>query len=239
MDSNIKILFDSVSVGYNEQEPILETISFSVSAGELVYLIGRTASGKSTLLKTMYAEIPLLSGGLQISDFNISQIKRSQVPYLRRKLAVVFQDFQLLGDRSVYDNLLFVLKATGWKKKAEIDARIKEVLDHVGIVNKEHKMPHQLSGGEQQRVVVARALLNKPEVILADEPTGHLDPETSEVIFSLLHQIAKNGCAVFFVTHNYQMLKKYPARTLKCENNTILETDEEKELIDFEQIMME
>jgi cell division transport system ATP-binding protein len=233
MSDLTKIFFNEVTIGYYKDEPILHNVTFSVSSGELVYLIGKTASGKSSLLKTMYAEIPPLSGECRMGEFELHKIRKSKVPYLRRAVAVVFQDFQLLSDRTVQDNLLFVLKATGWKKKKVMLARINEVLTQVGLFDKQSSMPHQLSGGEQQRVVIARALLNNPEIILADEPTGNLDPESSEEIFKLLHSIAQTDCAVFLVTHNYSLLKKYPARTLKCSENTITEIIEQDTEIDF------
>ncbi len=223
MSSEIKIQFENATVGYDSETPVLQNVTFSIKAGELVYLIGKTASGKSSLLKTMYAEIAPLDGVSSIADYDLNTIKRSKIPYLRRKVSVVFQDFQLLPDRTVEENLLFVLKATGWKKKAEMQERIEEVLSKVGLYGKNHNLPHQLSGGEQQRTVIARALLNNPEIILADEPTGNLDPESSEEIFTLIHSISKAGCAVFFITHNYQLLDKFPARTLECRNGAIHE----------------
>lgn len=233
MSDTTKIHFENATIGYYKDEPILHSVSFSVKSGELVYLIGKTASGKSSLLKTMYAEIPPLEGECRMADFDLQKIRRSKIPYLRRTVSIVFQDFQLLSDRSVQDNLLFVLKATGWKKKKVMLARINEVLTQVGLFDKQSSMPHQLSGGEQQRVVIARALLNNPEIILADEPTGNLDPESSEEIFKLLHSIAQTDCAIFLVTHNYNLLKKYPARTLQCINNTITEITEQDTEIDF------
>ncbi|MBI9067216.1 MAG: ATP-binding cassette domain-containing protein [Salinivirgaceae bacterium] len=216
---------------------ILSNIDFSVDKGEFVYIIGKTGTGKSTLLKALYAELPILNGTGSVAGFDLLKLKKSQVPFLRRKLGIVFQDFQLLTDRSVYDNLLFVLKATGWKKKSDIDKRIKEVLEKVGLGFKEYKMPHELSGGEQQRVVISRALLNDPEIILADEPTGNLDPETSEGILKLLIDISKNGRAVIIATHDYNLLNKFPARIIECkdgkliEYNNIVEVPEEPEVI--------
>ena len=234
---DIKIYFDDVSVGYNIQEPVLEHVSFTVQQGELVYLIGKTAAGKSSLIKTMYAEIPPLAGKVLVADYDMNEIKKSKIPFLRRKVSVIFQDFQLLPDRNVHENLLFVLKATGWTKPIEMQERINEVLTQVGLFDKEYKMLHQLSGGEQQRVVIARALLNKPEIILADEPTGNLDPDSSDEIFKLLHSIAQSGCAMFVVTHNYQLVKKYTGRTLQCTNNTITEIFEQEHAIDFGALM--
>ena len=233
-----KIYFNHANIGYTEENPILTDVTFSVGEGELVYLIGKTAAGKSSLLKTMFVEIPLLDGEAIIADYDLSKIKQSKVPYLRRKVSVVFQDFQLLSDRNVHDNLSFVLKATGWSKSSQIQARITEVLTQVGLANKENEMPHQLSGGEQQRVAIARALLNDPEVILADEPTGNLDEESSNQIFQLFQTIAQSGCAVFLITHNMYMVRHFPARTLKCDNGTISELfQEESAPIDIEVLM--
>jgi cell division transport system ATP-binding protein len=197
-----------------------------------MYLVGRVGSGKTSVIKTLNAQIPLKDGMGVVAGYNLSKIKRREIPMLRRKLGIVFQDFQLLTDRSVNDNLEFVLKATGWKNKQEIGARIGEVLEKVGLGLKGYKMPHQLSGGEQQRVVIGRALLNDPEIILADEPTGNLDPETSEGIIKLLIDISKTGRAVIIATHNYTILKKFPARTVKCEGGKLVEVriDEEIEL---------
>ena len=234
-----KIYFNNANIGYNYDNPILSNVSFSVGEGEIVYLIGKTAAGKSSLLKTMYAEIPLLDGESVIADFDMAKIKRKKIPYLRRKVSVVFQDFQLLSDRNVHDNLAFVLKATGWSKAIQIQARISEVLAQVGLTDKENNMPHQLSGGEQQRIAIARALLNDPEIILADEPTGNLDPETSNEIFQLFHAIAKTGCTVFIVTHNTQMVNRYPARTLQCEDGAVKELLQNDAPIDFDSIMQE
>ncbi|MDA3883854.1 MAG: ATP-binding cassette domain-containing protein [Bacteroidales bacterium] len=236
MSTEQRIVFNNVYVGYNSHNEVLQNVSFTLHAGELVYLIGKTASGKSSLLKTMYAEIAPLAGECSVAEYDLTHIRRSETPYLRRKVAIVFQDFQLLQDRTVAENLLFVLKATGWKKKKVMQTRIDDVLSQVGLLNKQSSMPHQLSGGEQQRVVIARALLNNPEIILADEPTGNLDPESSEEIFTLLHTIAQNGCAVFFVTHNYQLLKKFPAPVLQCENNTIVKNTDNEVEIDFESL---
>ena len=200
---------------------VLNNVDFSVDRGEFVYLIGKTGSGKSSLLKTMYAELPLKQGTATVSGFDLVKLKNREVPFLRRKMGIVFQDFQLLTDRSVQDNLAFVLKATGWKDKKEIDERIGNVLEKVGLKTKGFKMPHQLSGGEQQRVAIARALLNDPEVILADEPTGNLDPETSHGIMNLLMDISATGRAVIMATHNYSLFREFPSRTLKCEEGYV------------------
>jgi cell division transport system ATP-binding protein len=212
---------------------VLSNVNLSVRKGEFIYLVGRVGSGKSSLIKTLNAQIPLKSGIGLVAGYNLSKIKRREIPYLRRKIGIVFQDFQLLIDRSVNENLEFVLKATGWKNKKEIEARIGEVLEKVGLGLKGYKMPHQLSGGEQQRVVIGRALLNDPDIVLADEPTGNLDPETSEGIVRLLMDISKTGRAVVVATHNYTLLKKFSAKTIKCDDGKLLEVrdDEEMELL--------
>jgi cell division transport system ATP-binding protein len=212
---------------------ILSDINFTVEKGEMVYLIGKVGSGKTSFIKTINAEIPLRSGNARVADFNLEVLKKSQVPFLRRKLGIVFQDFQLLIDRSVQENLEFVLKATGWKDKDEISSRIGEVLEKVDLGFKGYKMPHQLSGGEQQRVVIARALLNNPEIILADEPTGNLDPKTSEDIMQILLEISRNGRAVIIATHNYNLLKKFPSRIVKCSDEKLVETDVNDQEIEF------
>lgn len=204
---------------------VLNNVTFSLEGGEFAYLIGKVGSGKSSLMKSMYAEIPISSGDAMILDYDLMSIKRKQIPLLRRSIGIVFQDFQLLTDRSVYENLRFVLCATGWKNKQEIDERIEETLQQVGMATKSYKMPHQLSGGEQQRIVIARALLNRPELILADEPTGNLDPETSMQILSLLQDISHHGTAVIMATHNIQLVKQYPARIMRCENKKLVEYD--------------
>ena len=200
---------------------ILEQVNLSVEKGEFVYVIGRVGSGKTSLIKTINAELPLKEGSGMISGFNLEDLKRKEIPMLRRKLGIVFQDFKLLNDRSVDSNLEFALKATGWKDKIEINDRIAEVLEKVDLAFKGYKMPHQLSGGEQQRVVIARALLNDPEIILADEPTGNLDPATSEDIMLILNEISLSGRAVMMATHNYNLIKRFPSRTLKCESGKL------------------
>jgi cell division transport system ATP-binding protein len=215
---------------------VLSNVSLQVGKGEFVYLIGKVGSGKSSLIKTFTAEIPLKTGTARVGKFMLHEIKRRQVPHLRRSLGIVFQDFQLLNDRSVEKNLEFVLKATGWKNAATIQARITEVLERVGLERKGFKMPHQLSGGEQQRVVIARALLNNPDIILADEPTGNLDPETSADIMKILLEISTSGRAVVMATHNYTLLKKFPARTLRCENGQVSQVQENSE-IDFSSLI--
>jgi len=225
------VFFENASI-FQEDHLVLSGVNFSMTRGEFVYLIGRVGSGKSSLIKTITAELPLKEGTVSVVGFQLDTLRTKQIPSLRRKLGIVFQDFQLLIDRSVYENLYFVLHATGWKDTSEIDQRIKQVLEKVDLQNKGYKMPHQLSGGEQQRVVIARALLNDPEIILADEPTGNLDPETSEGIMNLLREISESGCSVLMATHNYTILKKYPARTMKCQDGILVEIQENAE-IDF------
>ena len=201
---------------------VLKNVTFELQKGEFLYLIGKVGSGKSSLLKSMYSEIPINGGEAYVFDYDLAKIKRKHIPMLRRQIGIVFQDFQLLTDRNVYDNLRFVLEATGWKNRQEIDTRIEEVLKQVGMLNKSYKMPHELSGGEQQRIVIARALLNKPELILADEPTGNLDPATSEQIVTQLHEIAKNGTAVIMATHNLALVDRFPGRVLRCEDKQLI-----------------
>ncbi len=206
-----------------ENRPIASSLDFKAGKGEFVYLLGKTGSGKSTFLKTLYADVPPGTGTVKVAGFDISKIKSSEIPYLRRKLGIVFQDFQLLGDRTVYDNLSFVMKATGWKEESKIKNRILEVLKMVGMENKETSMPHELSGGEQQRVGIARALVNNPELIIADEPTGNLDPETSEEIVKLLRSLTDGGRSVLFATHDMMVYQKYKSRTLLFENGRVTE----------------
>ena len=200
---------------------VLSEVNLNVEKGEMVYVIGRVGSGKTSLIKTLNAELPLREGTGEVAGFKLQGIKRKEVPQLRRNLGIVFQDFKLLTDRSVDENLEFTLKATGWKDKNEIKDRIAAVLEKVNLGYKGYKMPHQLSGGEQQRVVIARALLNDPEVILADEPTGNLDPATSDEIMKILVDIAGSGRAVMIATHNYNLIKRFPARTIKCEEGKL------------------
>lgn len=215
------IRFETADI-YITDHLVLSDVEFKVDKGEFIYLIGKVGSGKTSLIRTINAEYPLRKGEGFVSGFPLHELKRKQVPFLRRRLGIVFQDFQLLTDRSIAANLEFVLKATGWKNKTEIDKRISDVLERVGLATKGYKMPHQLSGGEQQRVVIARALLNDPEIILADEPTGNLDPETSDAIMGILTDISRNGRAVIMATHNYNLLDKYPSRTLKCEDGKLV-----------------
>ena len=215
------ISLENAVIGVNNHI-ILEQVNLGVEKGEFVYVIGRVGSGKTSLIKTINAELPLIEGIGMVSGFSLENLKRKEIPMLRRKLGIVFQDFKLLNDRTVDSNLEFALKATGWKNKTEIKDRIAEVLEKVDLGYKGYKMPHQLSGGEQQRVVIARALLNDPEIILADEPTGNLDPATSEDIMKILVEISKNGRAVMMATHNYNLIKRFPSRTLKCENEKLV-----------------
>lgn len=224
MGNNILLQLEHVGICRNENV-VLQDASFALDSGEFVYVIGKVGSGKSSFLKALYCEIPLQSGEGRLLGYDLTRMKRKDIPYLRRKLGIVFQDFQLLTDRSVIKNLEFVLKATGWRNKADIERRIDEVLSQVGMQNKGYKMPHELSGGEQQRVVIARALLNTPDIILADEPTGNLDPETSGQIVQLLHDICKKGTAVIMTTHNYTLVHNYPARIVKCENACLYDVD--------------
>ena len=201
---------------------VLKHVNFSLEAGEFVYLIGKVGSGKSTLLKSMYAEIPVQGGSARVLDFDLNAIRRADIPMLRRQIGIVFQDFQLLTDRNVYQNLRFVLDATGWRNADEKEERIDKVLKRVGMANKSYKMPHELSGGEQQRIVIARALLNNPRLILADEPTGNLDPATGDGIVRTLREIAETGTAVVMATHNLQLVEQYPARVMQCADKQLL-----------------
>lgn len=210
---------------YRKDLNVLQNVNFELHKGEFVYFIGKVGSGKSSLLKTFYADVPVEEGNARVFDYEMTSIRKRDIPYLRRKIGIVFQDFQLLTDRSVQSNLEFVLKATGWKDKEAIENRVEEVLSMVGMQNKNYKMPHELSGGEQQRIVIARAMLNSPEIILADEPTGNLDPETGNLITQLLHNICTSGTAVIMTTHNHNLLKSYPGRVIEFNNKNITELD--------------
>jgi len=224
MTSDIIIDLDRISV-HQEHVLILANITLQVAKGEFVYLVGKTGSGKSSFLKTLYADLPLLNGLATVAGFTLHSLHRRDIPLLRRKTGIVFQDFQLLSDRSINDNLIFVMKATGWRDHRAMQTRLQEVLMKVGLETKGFKMPHQISGGEQQRVGIARALINDPEIVLADEPTGNLDPETSEGILNLLFDISHSGTAVMMATHNYSLKEKFPSCTLKCEDGKILPVD--------------
>ncbi len=208
---------------FQEGNAILSNVNLDVKHGDFLYIIGKTGSGKSSLMKTLYADLDLNNGEGTIVDYDLRTLKEKDIPYLRRKLGIVFQDFKLLPDRNVHDNLEFVLRATGWSEKEEIQVKIEEVLDKVGMKSMTGKMPHQLSGGEQQRVAIARALLNDPELILADEPTGNLDPQTSVEVMEVLKSINQNGKTIIMATHDYALIMKYPAKTLKCENGQLFE----------------
>ena len=228
----MSIIIDYKNVEIERAEKtVLKNVDFTLSKGEFCYLVGRVGSGKSSLMKTMYADVPIPAGDrADVLGFDLLGIKKRRIPYLRRKVGIVFQDFQLLQDRSVSANLRFVLKATGWSVRSEIDDRIEEVLAEVGMANKSYKMPHELSGGEQQRVVIARALLNDPQVLLADEPTGHLDPVTAEGIMQLFEEIACRGCAVVMSTHNTALIENHPARAILFSQGKIREVDLKAEL---------
>lgn len=217
-----ELLIDYHNVTLRRKElTVLQKVNFQVKAGEFVYIVGRVGSGKSTLLKSMYADSPVNDGSAKVLAYDLTSISRRDIPFLRRGIGIVFQEFQLLDDRDVYNNLSFVLKATGWDSQAAIDQRIEEVLRQVGMHTKSYKMPHELSGGEQQRVVIARALLNRPRLILADEPTGNLDPETGCRIVGTLHEIASQGTSVVMATHNLGMLKQFPAVSYRCADKSL------------------
>ncbi len=222
--STLPVLSMTQATIFQGENPVLSDVTFSVEQHEFVFLIGRTGSGKSSLLKTLYADLPLKSGLGEVVGYSLSEIKNKEVPFLRRKIGIIFQDFQLFTDRSVHENLSFVLKATGWTDPILIKERIGEVLLQVGLVEALNKMPHQLSGGEQQRVVIARALLNNPSILLADEPTGNLDPDVADGIFKLFQDINKKGTAILMATHNHELLRKYPYRVLKCEKGKLLDS---------------
>lgn len=208
---------------YQKENMVLNDITLEVKKGEFVYLIGKTGSGKSSLMKTLYADLPLLEGHGRIVGFNLKTLEEKDIPFLRRKLGIVFQDFKLLPDRNINRNLMFVLKATGWKDPEKMDVQIEDVLDKVGMKTKGFKFPHELSGGEQQRIAIARALLNDPEIILADEPTGNLDPQTSVEVMKVLQEINKTGRTILMATHDYALLLKYPSKTLKCDGAKVFE----------------
>ena len=223
MDKQAVIQFSGLDV-FQKSRQVLSNVNLDVYNGEFVYLIGKTASGKSSLLQIIYADLPVRAGSATACGYHLNKIRKKEIPYLRRKLGIVFQDFQLLDDRNIQENLEFVLKATGWKDKDKIQNRILEVLESVDLIDKMKSMPHQLSGGEQQRTAIARALLNHPEVILADEPTGNLDPETSNGIMKILLKISDSGKTVIMATHNYNLIHKFPGRIVKCENGKVIDS---------------
>lgn len=212
---------------FQDHHAVLNELTFEIEKGEFAFLIGRTGSGKSSLLKTLYADLPLRLGDISVAGYNIRDIKSHQVPLLRRKIGIIFQDFQLFPDRTVGENLNFVMKATGWKDSAKMKSRLAEVLMNVGLGSVEKKMPHQLSGGEQQRVVIARALINEPLILIADEPTGNLDPEVSSGILKTFQQINRSGTAILMATHSYSLIRKFPARVLKCDQGKLLDSAKE------------
>ncbi len=212
---------------FQDSQAVLNNLNFEIEKGDFVFLVGRTGSGKSSLLKTLYADLPLRLGDISIAGFNIRGIRSKQIPLLRRKIGIIFQDFQLFPDRTVAENLTFVMKATGWRDSMKMKSRLVDVLMQVGLGSVEKKMPHQLSGGEQQRVVIARALLNEPSILIADEPTGNLDPEISSGILKVFQQINRSGTAVLMATHSYGLIKKFPNRVLKCEDGKILDSNKD------------
>jgi cell division transport system ATP-binding protein len=222
---------------YQQESLVLKAVNLTVHKGEFLYIIGRVGSGKTSLLKVFYHELPMVTGEGTILGYNLNKMKMKEIPLLRRKLGIIFQDFQLLGDRNVQKNFEFVLRAIGWRQDRAIQERIDEVLNLVDMPDAGSKMPHRLSGGEQQRIVIARSMLNNPQIILADEPTGNLDPETSEKLMVLLQNINKDGVTVVMATHDYEMIRKFPARQLICENNELKEILLPKELLDFDMLL--
>lgn len=220
MSNDVIIRLSDVTIAH-EQHPVIQHTSFDIAKGEFVYLLGKTGSGKTSLLRAMYADLPLISGTGEVAGYSLQNLRRQDLPFLRRKLGIIFQDFQLFDDRTVAENLLFVMKATGWTDRVNMKTRLNEVLMQVGLLSTIHKLPHQLSGGEQQRVAIARALINDPYILLADEPTGNLDPAVASDILDLFVRIHQGGTAVLMATHNHSFLKRFPARVLLCENHTV------------------
>ncbi len=236
MDSLYSISVTNADI-FQREQLVLNDVNFQINNGEFVFLIGKVGSGKSSLIKTLNAEIPLYKGSADVAGFKLESIKNKDIPFLRRKIGVVFQDFKLLTDRNIYNNLFFILKATGWTDKKAMDERIDIMLEEVGMKDVKKKMPHQLSGGEQQRIVVARALLNNPDIILADEPTGNLDYDTSVEILDLFKKIHAEGKTILMATHDKLMIEKYPSRTLICSEKKISESDTKPELLDFRSLL--
>ncbi|MDO4190598.1 MAG: ATP-binding cassette domain-containing protein [Bacteroidales bacterium] len=232
MTSDILVEFKDVNI-HRDEVVVLQNINFTVSKGEFIYLCGKVGSGKSSLLKSLYAEVPIHSGDAKIFDYDLKALKRKDIPLLRRKIGIMFQDFKLLEDRTVNDNLSFVLKATGWKDKHKINEQIDFVLNTVGMGKKGYKRPHQLSGGEQQRIVIARALLNSPQLIIADEPTGNLDPETARELMELLHNISQTGTSVLMATHNTTLIDLYPGTVYLCQNEKMYRQEQPKSDIEI------
>lgn len=221
------VQLDDVIV-FQDANPVIQAAHLTIKRGEFVYLVGRTGSGKSSLLKTLYADLQLRHGRATVAGYEIESIRERDIPMLRRKLGIIFQDFQLFPDRSIAENLMFVMKATGWKDVARMKIRLTEVLMLVGLGASEKKYPHQLSGGEQQRAAIARALINEPVILLADEPTGNLDPEVSVEILKIFQQINRGGTAVLMATHSYGLIRKYPARVIKCEGGKLLDSTKDQ-----------
>ena len=224
--SDTVIELSGVSI-FHRKNLLMNDVTFRVDRGEFVYLIGKTGSGKSSIMRVLYGDLPVAQGDAHVAGFNLPKIKKREIPLLRRKLGIIFQDFQLLADRTVSENLFFVMKATGWKDSAKMKNRLAEVLMQVGLGAVEKKLPHQLSGGEQQRVVIARALINEPAILVADEPTGNLDPEVSHGILKVFQQINKSGTAILMATHSYGLIKRFPARILKCEEGKLVDSAKE------------
>ncbi len=233
METQAIVEFSAASI-LQRDNLVLADLNFSIQPKEFVYLVGRTGSGKSSLLRTLYGDLPLAMGSGRIAEYDLRNLKKRQIPYLRRKIGIIFQDFQLLADRSVQENLYFVMKATGWSGKQKMEIRAREVLDKVNMSNKALQMPHQLSGGEQQRVAIARALINNPALILADEPTGNLDPITTQEILQLLREIAETGTAILMATHDYAYMSRFASRILKCEDGQISEHVGDKKAVTFQ-----
>ncbi len=222
---------------FQQDQLILTHVNLEIKPGEFAYLIGKVGSGKSSLIKVLNAELDLYTGEAKVAGFNLRKLKSSEIPFLRRKLGVIFQDFRLLTDRNVHDNLSFVLKATGWKIEKAIENRINEVMERVGMKSKLKSMPHELSGGEQQRIVIARAILNDPDIVLADEPTGNLDPETSDELMGILKEINDQGKTILMVTHDYHILNRYPARTLVCAAHKVSDSSKTEQDVDFSDLL--